>query len=288
MGTSQLRSWAVVLGLVVLWPVIYLAHANRQDPGPLDRFLLSATAPIFEVMGSINATLSDAWAERSSLATARIDYYDLWHEHRALRLENMTLRARLDSIERLDGLLKLRQRHEHHHWVAGRVIAVGAGRIAPILTIDAGSAQGLKVGDLAADDLGVVGRVRSVEEQSAELLPITDPLSLVGFRGEVSGAVGMISGDGSGGLVAAGVDPGRPPMVGELLISRTLESPLPEGLPIGHVRSLETEETTGRLLVWIDIIRPPLQVSSTLVAVDPGRPDDTFRAVEPVPLGQVP
>jgi len=77
-------------------------------------------------------------------------------------------------------------------------------------------------------------------------------------------------------------------MVGELLISRTLESPLPEGLPIGHVRSLETEETTGRLLVWIDIIRPPLQVSSTLVAVDPGRPDDTFRAVEPVPLGQVP
>ena len=196
----------------------------------------------------------------------RQDYFDLWQEHRRLRLENMTLKARLDAVERLEALVGLRKRFEHHEWAAARVIAVGAGGVAPILTVDAGDESRVKVGDLAVDDRGVVGRVRSVSEGASEILPITDPMSLVGFRGEISGAVGMINGDGSGGLVAVGVDPGYPPVVGEPLLSRTLESTLPEGIPIGHVRLLETEETTGRLLVWITPIRPLRQVGPMLIA----------------------
>ncbi len=288
MGTTQLRSWTVVLVLVVFWPIVYLAHADRQDPGPLDRLVLMVTAPVFNAFSGLNATVADAWAERQNLATARQDYFDLWQEHRRLRLENMTLRARLDAVERLESLVGLRKRFEHHEWAAGRVIAVGAGRVAPILTVDAGDESRVKAGDLAVDDMGVVGRVRSVLEGACEVLPITDPMSLVGFRGEISGAVGMINGDGSGGLVAVGVDPGHPPVIGEPLVSRTLESPLPEGIPIGHVRLLETEETTGRLLVWITPVRSPRQVGPMLIAVDPERPDDTFRKVEPLPLGQVP
>ena len=288
MGTTQLRSWVVVLILVIFWPVVYLAHADRQDPGPLDRLVLTLTAPVYDLMSGLNATFSDAYAERRNLATARQDYFDLWQEHRRLRLENMTLKARLDAVERLEALVGLRKRFEHHEWAAARVIAVGAGGVAPILTVDAGDESRVKVGDLAVDDRGVVGRVRSVSEGASEILPITDPMSLVGFRGEISGAVGMINGDGSGGLVAVGVDPGYPPVVGEPLLSRTLESTLPEGIPIGHVRLLETEETTGRLLVWITPIRPPRQVGPMLIAVDPERPDDTFRKVKPLPLGQVP
>ena len=288
MGTTQLRSWVVVLILVIFWPVVYLAHADRQDPGPLDRLVLTLTAPVYNLMSGLNATFSDAYAERRNLATARQDYFDLWQEHRRLRLENMTLKARLDAVERLEALVGLRKRFEHHEWAAARVIAVGAGGVAPILTVDAGDESRVKVGDLAVDDRGVVGRVRSVSEGASEILPITDPMSLVGFRGEISGAVGMINGDGSGGLVAVGVDPGYPPVVGEPLLSRTLESTLPEGIPLGHVRLLETEETTGRLLVWITPIRPPRQVGPMLIAVDPERPDDTFRKVKPLPLGQVP
>ena len=105
MGTTQLRSWTIVLVLVVFWPIVYLAHADRQDPGPLDRLVLMVTAPVFNAFSGINATVADAWAERQNLATARQDYFDLWQEHRRLRLENMTLRARLDAVERLESLV---------------------------------------------------------------------------------------------------------------------------------------------------------------------------------------
>jgi rod shape-determining protein MreC len=278
----------VVLGLVVLWPVVYLAHSNRRDPGPLDRLALTLTAPALKALSSLNDGVADYWAEHRALTMARQDYFDLWHDYRALRLENMTLRARLTAVERLEGLLDIRSRSEHHQWAAGRLIAVGAGQVAPILSVDVGAAAGVKVGDLAIDDRGVVGRIRSVRPEAAEILPLTDPMSLVGFRGAISGAVGMINGDGSGGLVAIGVDPGQPPLIGEALVSRTLESPLPEGIPIGFVRALETEETTGRLLVWADPVRPVRQVGPMLIAIDPKRPKDTFSAVEARPLGEVP
>ena len=35
-------------------------------------------------------------------------------------------------------------------------------------------------------------------------------------------------------------------------------------------------------------IRAPREVGPMLIAVDPERPEDTFRRVEPLPLGQVP
>ena len=76
----------------------------------------------------------------------------------------MTLKARLDAVERLEALVGLRKRFEHHEWAAAQVIAVGAGGVAPILTVDAGDESRVKVGDLAVDDRGVVGRVRSVSE----------------------------------------------------------------------------------------------------------------------------
>ena len=70
LGTTQLRSWVVVLILVIFWPVVYLAHADRQDPGPLDRLVLTLTAPVYNLMSGLNATFSDAYAERRNLATA--------------------------------------------------------------------------------------------------------------------------------------------------------------------------------------------------------------------------
>ena len=69
----------------------------------------------------------------------------------------------------------------------------------------------VKVGDLAIDDRGVVGRVEASARVPA-VLPITDPMSLVGFPVR-SAAPWVVNGDGSGGLVAVGVDPGHPPVV---------------------------------------------------------------------------
>jgi rod shape-determining protein MreC len=279
----------VIVGvLVMFWPLVYFAHANRAKPGPLDRLALTLTAPIYHAMEGAVGLAADSWRERRGLRYARREYQHLWRRHQSLRLELLKTRTMVGETARLEGLLNLRDRFAKRVWVGARVIGIGAGRVAPMLTLSAGRDAGIQLGDLVIDDRGVLGRVRVLGATAARVLPITDPRSSVGFKGELSGAVGMVQGDGSGGLVAVGVDPSRPPEQGELLRSRTLESPLPAGVPVGYVRLVEREPQTGRMLVWIDPMRPVREVGPVLVATDKTRQEGGYRRVPPAPLGQVP
>ncbi|HBU48423.1 MAG: rod shape-determining protein MreC [Myxococcota bacterium] len=281
------RSWLLIGGLLLTWPLVYLAHARVDQPGPLDRVVLIVTGPIAEVLHRASATFSDWWAERRSLATARQDAYDTWQENRRLRLDLMRLKSRLRRSDRLERLLKLRQASPAVAWVSGEIVFAGIGRDFPRLVASVGREDGVRVGDLVVDDRGVLGRVRQVAGGSSEVMPLTHPRSAIGFEGSRSGSIGMIQGDGSGGLVCIGADPSTPPEEGEMLLTRSLESPLPDGLPIGRVIWLETEPGEGRLLVGVEPVRHPREADVLMVATDP-RPYQGFRPVPPRALGQVP
>lgn len=281
------RSWFAVAVLLLAWPVVYLAHARSEAPGSLDRLTLAVTGPVATGMHWAIGGLSDWWAERRSLSTARRDAYDTWQENRELRLKLMRLRARVRRTYRLERLLQLKQAAPDVHWVAGEVIFAGAGQNFPRLVASFGRDHGVRIGDLVVDDRGVLGRVREVAGLSSEVLPLTHPRSAIGYEGERSGSVGMVQGDGSGGLVSVGADPSRPPDLGEVLLTRSLESPLPDGLPIGRVIWLETEPGEGRLLVGVEPERRVREADMLLVATDP-RPDEGFRRLAPRALGKVP
>ena len=281
------RSW-LALGLLVLaWPLVYLAHSRPGQPGPLDRLVLMVTGPIASGMHSASGGISDWWAERRSLATARQDAYDTWQENRRLRLDIMRLKSRLRRSGRLERLLQLKHASPAVAWVSGEIVFAGIGRDYPRLVASVGRDDGVRVGDLVIDDRGVLGRIRQVTGGSSEVMPLTHPRSAIGFEGSRSGSIGMIQGDGSGGLVCIGADPSTPPEEGEMLVTRSLESPLPDGLPIGRVIWLETEPGEGRLLVGVEPVRHPREADLLMVATDP-RPFQGFRPVSPQALGKVP
>ena len=281
------RSWVILGFLILAWPVVYLAHVRAEQPGPLDRIVLVVTGPIAKGLHWSHAMVADWWAERRSLATARQDAYDTWQENRRLRLDLMRLKARLRRSDRLERLLQLKQASPAVAWVSGEIVFAGIGEDFPRLVASVGRDHGVRVGDLVVDDRGVLGRIRQVTVGSSEVMPLTHPRSAIGFEGARSGSIGMIHGDGSGGLVCIGADPSTPPEQGEMLVTRSLESPLPEGLPIGRVIWLEMEPGEGRLLVGVEPIRHPREADLLMVATDP-RPFQGFRPVPPRVLGQVP
>ncbi len=117
--------------------------------------------------------------------------------------------------------------------------------------IDRGAGDGVKTGMAVVTDLGLVGRVQSVEGGRATVQLLTDPNLGLGIRlspdpakyPDELGAVGAAHGTGPGHAlrVDGGIPNDAPVHEGELVVtSGSFGSPYPKGIPVGrvsHVRS---------------------------------------------------
>src|SRR5262249_60527836 len=81
--------------------------------------------------------------------------------------------------------------------VAASVIAFGQG-FQQTVTLDAGSANGVKPRQTVMDGDGLVGQVISVSARTCTVLLATDPPSVVGVRLAPGGQIGWVTGQGRG------------------------------------------------------------------------------------------
>jgi rod shape-determining protein MreC len=126
--------------------------------------------------------------------------------------------------------------------VPARVIAIGPGAgFDWTVTLDAGSADKIKVGQTVIAGASLVGRVVRVAPTSSTVLLAADPGSGVGVRDQRNGQLGVVTGQGSGGFSFRPLDPNAVPRVGDLLLSGPARtSTYVPGLTVGTVTSVET------------------------------------------------
>ena len=121
----------------------------------------------------------------------------------ALQRQNAELRAELSQArlskaqsQQLTSLLQLAGRGGYRI-VAANVIAAATG-YEDTVTIDAGSADGIRPDETVLNGDGLVGRVVSVSSTTSTVLLATDGSSTVGVRMAGSGQVGSVTGMGKG------------------------------------------------------------------------------------------
>ena len=121
-----------------------------------------------------------------------------------------------------------------------RVLAIGpAAGFDWTVTLDAGSASGVRVDQTVTDGYGLVGRVLHADPSSSVVLLAVDPGAGVGARDLRSGQVGVCTGTGSGGFTFRPLDPTARLQVGDRLgTGPSGASSFVPGLAIGSVRSV--------------------------------------------------
>jgi rod shape-determining protein MreC len=131
-----------------------------------------------------------------------------------LQRENAQLRGRLAAAsidaateQRLERL-QLAAGSGGYHIRPARVIASGpAAGFDWTVSLDAGSAAGVAVGQTVTDGDGLVGRVLDVSQATCTVLLAGDPQSGIGVRDQRSGQLGLVTGHGAGGYTLAPLDP---------------------------------------------------------------------------------
>jgi rod shape-determining protein MreC len=126
--------------------------------------------------------------------------------------------------------------------VAARVIARGsASSFSQTITIDAGSASGVRSNMTVISQNGLVGVVKSTTGSSAIVLLLSDPSFKVGVRIARSQSVGVLSGQGSTSYSLELLDPAGNIKVGDTLLTNgsSENRPFVPGVPVGVVTGVD-------------------------------------------------
>lgn len=150
------------------------------------------------------------------------------------------------QLNQLKGVLDLAGRGGYRV-VAARVIGHGSSStFSQTLTIDAGSADGVRVDKTVISEHGLVGVVKSVDAHSAIVLLLSDPAFKVGVRIARSQSIGVLSGTGGDSFALQLLDPAGNIVVGDTLFSNGSDgnTPFIPGVPVGVVTAVDHSSST--------------------------------------------
>jgi rod shape-determining protein MreC len=224
----------------------------------------------------------------------------------ALQQQVMRLRAQLSQeqlskadYQQLSQLLQLSGRGGYRI-VAATVIAVGEGYTQAV-TLDAGTADGIKTGDTVINGQGLVGTVTGVSTHSCTVQLAIDATSVVGISLSPSGQLGYVTGpgktgSGSGLMQLTVFDQNAALTLGEPLVTFASEDnrPYVAGVPVGVIAKVENRagSLTTRALVrpYVDftalsvvgiVVVPPSSNPRFSVLPPPPRPAPTVTVTGP-------
>ena len=215
--------------------------------------LADALAPLYTVLSKPLGSLRAVVTGGEELIALRADNARLREENERLRqwqsvalaldAENQRLKANLNWVP-----------DPEPHFVTARVVADAGGLYARAVLLSVGPNPGIRKGEIAVDERGLVGRVTEVGARSARVLLITDLNSRVPVILEQSRSRAILVGTNGSRPRLLYWPEGAPPAEGERIVTSAEANAFPAGLPVGtvhysanHVPEIEPAADLSRL-----------------------------------------
>lgn len=142
-------------------------------------------------------------------------------------------------------MLGITERHTEFTYQAAEVVGRTLDQWSSVLTIDAGSAEGLEKNDSVVTARGMVGYISSLSEHSAQVTTVIDSNMSAGAKVNRTGELGVAEGNyqlmGDGKLKVSYLSKSADVVVGDTVQTSGAGGVYPKGLTIGTVESIQTE-----------------------------------------------
>ena len=255
----QKRTGYLLVAALIGHLLLISAQVSSQGASLLETSIFGALSRVQSLTASATQGVTGAWGNYVALRghRARADALQQQLDRLGVELQHANAQAR--RAEQLEQLLQLR-RTELPATMAARVIAADPAAAFRTVTIDRGTADGVRRDMAVLSPLGVVGRV--IDEPAAHAAKV----QLIIDRNAGAGAV--IDRNGAGGVVVGsdGDLPLRMEYVsnladvsaGDLVMTSGLDGIYPRGYVIGRIEKVERGSGLYRLIA----IRPRVDFSS--------------------------
>ena len=243
--------------IVATFGLMLLGKADAVLAERARMMLADALAPIYAALAGPLGIVRDTVANAAGL-------WDVSAENARLRVENEQLRRWQSIALALDA--ENQRLKADLHWVpdpapsyvTARVVADAGGIYAKAVLLSVGPNHGIRKGEIALDERGLVGRVTEVGARTARVLLITDMNSRVPVVLGNSGAHAIVIGTNGARPRVVYWPEGSMPQEGERVVTSTEASAFPANLPVGtvHLSAAKVPEVVpAAMLDRLEVVR---------------------------------
>jgi rod shape-determining protein MreC len=282
----------LVLGVLLIAALALITVDYRDaNAGPmraLNSFGSAVFGPVENIAGDVTRPAAQVVDGVKGAPSAGAKISELQAQNAQLRSELSQAQLSKSDYQQLEQLLQLSGKGGYRV-VAANVVAASSG-YGSTVTLDAGSADGIKPNETVLNGDGLVGHVVSVSSSTCTVLLATDESSVVGVRLADGGVIGEVTGMGKGlsgpsTLRLTLLQANANPRVGEpvVTIASVHDSPYVPGVPVGTIVKLEGSPNS---LTTLALIRPYVDFSSlgvVGVVVVPPRVNPRNSVLPPAP-----
>ncbi len=224
-------------------PVMVIASFGLMLVGKVDTVLVErARIAVYDASAPVYAALAEPLDQIHKASAEVMRLWGLRDENARLREENDQLRRWQSIALTLDA--ENRRLKAALHWipdpeasyVTARVVADAGGIYAKAVLLSVGPNHGLRKGEIALDERGLVGRITEVGSRTARVLLITDMNSRVPVILESSRAHAILAGTNGPWPRLLYWSEGTVPKEGERVVTSAEANAFPANLPVGTVR----------------------------------------------------
>ena len=169
--------------------------------------------------------------------------------------------------ERLRALLQLQDGNPQFDMIGCEIIAKNDGDQFFTFQVDKGAESGIKQGDVAVVERGLVGKVTAVGKNWSQITTILHPESTVGVRvvrtESIALAQGCLMEDGQNTVILSSMLEGALPVVGDVIETSGLGGGYPKGLFVGVAAEIKRNTAQNQDFA---VVRPTVEFQ-TLQAV---------------------
>ena len=236
-AASKKPTWiALAIALVIQTGLISFQARRRIDTSFVRMWILDSLAPMEKLVDRSTYSFSYIWERYVALIGIHDENQRLNHQLDELQMEVHRNREALAELQRLRALLSLSPSDAGKTMVA-RVIGRDPAR-SQTVTIDKGTAHGVRPDSAVVTPQGVVGRVIHSSNFFSIVQLIVDSQSAVGVLVQSTRRQGIVRGTGGRELDLDYIDDDNDLKPGDIFLSSGLDRIYPKGLPVGVITSV--------------------------------------------------
>jgi rod shape-determining protein MreC len=243
-----------MLGHVIL--ISAQVNTNRGVP-LLQVVTFGLFAEVQRASSAIVSAVRGGWTNYVSLRDVRAENQTLRQQLDAAQLQLQEQRALAERSRGLLATLGLRDR-SHLQTIAAEVIGAGASPDFKSVTIDKGTADGVRPDMAVMAPGGVVGRVVVPSGRAAKVQLLIDRSAAAGVLIERSRSQGVAVGAGDGLLRMEYVSEVADVSVGDTVVTSGIDGIYPKGFVVGKVEAVEKSGNSYKEI----LVRPAVDFSS--------------------------